>query len=70
MAAPPINQVEFTLNRINSTAAMSATAMVKGSIKEARPSCQVTAPINPRAAAFTPSSKAPAQADLRRWGIR
>jgi len=53
---PNTNHVELTLNRISNPAEMRPIAMVDKSTKEARPSCQVTAAINPSEATLTPSN--------------
>jgi hypothetical protein len=68
-APPTISQVEFILNHTNKTSEMRAAVVVRGSIKEVLPNCQVTAAINPREAALTPSSKLFIHGDLRIRGM-
>ena len=60
---------ELNRNRNSSTAEINARTMVKRSISEARPNTQVTAAINPKAAALTPSNIPAAQGDFRGRGM-
>jgi hypothetical protein len=69
IAPAAISQVELTLNHIIRIKEIRHTAIVKGSTREAFPSCQVTAAINPREATVMPSSSPLNHGDLRMRGM-
>ena len=69
-APPAISQVELTWKRREIKSAAMAMIIVSGSIRAVDAIWRVTPSINPSEAAFTPSSAAPAQADVRRRGTK
>src|SRR4030043_91252 len=68
-APPVISQVELILNRTSKIKEITKMRIVKGSVIEERPNCQVTAAIRLSAAALIPSNKPLAHGELRMRGI-